>query len=142
MARKPPQTPKVKTDRDPGYVRDILKAATQVHSYVHGVHRGKFDRNHMLYDAVCRQLGIVGEASACLSSTFKERHPKIPWRDIIRLRQILLHTYWRTDKDVIWTIVKHDIRILIAYLRKLAKSKSPLDAEVAMELTAKRATRT
>ena len=117
--------------RDPGYVEDIVEAAGKIKNYLHGIHRGTFDRNEMLRDAVVRQLGIIGEAAACLSPTFKTAHPAQPWKDIVGLRQIVIHRYWRVNMNIIWAAAKKEVRALAAYLRKVQK-KSParLDAEI------------
>lgn len=124
--------------RDPGYIEDILVAAGKIKNYLHGVHRGQFDRNEMLRDAVIRQLAIIGEAVACLSPSFKAAHPKIPWKNIVGLRTIVIHVYWRVNMNIIWAAAKKDVRTLAAYLRRVQK-KSParLDAEIS-EVLAKR----
>jgi uncharacterized protein with HEPN domain len=115
--------------RDPGYTDDIVNAAAKIKNYLHGKHRGQFDSNEMLRDAVIRQLGIVGEAAASLSTAFREAHPKVPWKDIIGLRQVVLHKYWNVDMDIIWPTAKNDVQTIATYLRKVRKRR--LDAESA-----------
>jgi len=124
--------------RDPQYVRDIVRAAGTIKRYLHGLHRDRFDQKEMLRDAVIRQLGIIGEAAANLSKLFKERHSKQPWKDIVGLRQILLHKYWKVDPNIVWSTAKKDVRTLAAYLqRMLKKSSSQLDVEIAAILRKK-----
>jgi len=117
--------------RDFSYANDIVTAAGKIKKYLHGTHRGQFDKNEMLRDAVIRQLGIIGDASANLSPAFKEAHPTIPWKAIVGLRQVVIHKYWNVDTDIIWSTAKNDVRVLSTYLRKVHK-KSPtrLDAEI------------
>lgn len=135
--------------RDYGYVDDIVTAAAKIKKYLHGKHRGQFNRNEMLRDAVIRQLGIIGEAAASLSKTFKDAHPEVPWKAIIGLRQIVVHKYWNVDLNIIWPTAKKDVRSLASYLRKVQKTtprgaqgKSPaqLDAEIRKLLAPRRGT--
>jgi hypothetical protein len=43
-----------------------------------------------------RRLEIVGEAAARLSPELRDRHPDVPCRDNIGMRQILAHGYSRS----------------------------------------------
>jgi uncharacterized protein with HEPN domain len=36
---------------------------------------------HVLLDAVCRNLEVLGEASRKLGPEFRTIHPEIPWRE-------------------------------------------------------------
>jgi uncharacterized protein with HEPN domain len=42
--------------------------------------------------------------------------PHIPWQDIIGLRNRLIHGYDAVDFDILWTIVKQDVPVLIEHL--------------------------
>ena len=125
-----PRSEEKRGHRDPGYINDIVTAAGKIKNYLHGKHRGQFDKNEMLRDAVLRQLGIIGEAAANLSAAFRMAHPTVPWKAIIGLRQVVIHKYWNVDLDIIWPTAKNDIRVLAAYLHK-TKSKSLVDEEPA-----------
>ena len=43
----------------------------------------------MLIFAMVRAIEIIGEAAANISSECRERHPQIPWADIIGMRNRL-----------------------------------------------------
>jgi uncharacterized protein with HEPN domain len=105
-------------DRDPAYRDDILTAIGAIRTYMHGKTRAQFDRSPMLRDAVMRQLGIIGEAAANLSAAFKANYPRVPWKSIVGLRQILLHRYWNVEPDIVWNTAKKDIRDLGVRLRR------------------------
>ena len=63
----------------------------------------------MRTSAIIRQLGIVGEAVSKLSPEFRSAHPEIPWRDIIAMRNILIHAYRHVDLDKVWVAVSQDV---------------------------------
>ena len=45
----------------------------------------------ILFDAACRNLEVLGEASRKISSDFRVDHPEIPWREMGDLRNVLIH---------------------------------------------------
>ncbi|MCA9936722.1 MAG: DUF86 domain-containing protein [Anaerolineales bacterium] len=58
---------------------------------------------------VVYHLQIIGEAARSLSVELQQNHPEIPWRSIIGMRHILVHSYFGIDKDVVWSIVANDL---------------------------------
>ncbi|MBN2028651.1 DUF86 domain-containing protein [bacterium] len=63
----------------------------------------------MLQSACIRQLEIIGEAANRLSEKLMERNISIEWREIIGLRNILIHEYFGVDLSIIWQIIKIDL---------------------------------
>jgi uncharacterized protein with HEPN domain len=43
---------------------------------------------HILLDAACRNLEILGEASRKIGPDFRAAHPQIPWREMSDLRNV------------------------------------------------------
>ncbi|HEY6476944.1 MAG TPA: HepT-like ribonuclease domain-containing protein [Polyangia bacterium] len=64
-----------------------------------------------------RQLAIVGEAAKNLSSKTKDKYPGVAWRDIGRLRDLVVHDYWKIGVAEIWNIATTDIPSLLETLR-------------------------
>lgn len=63
----------------------------------------------MVYDAVCRNLEIIGEAAGRLDDGFRAAHPDVPWRATTDARNILIHAYYRVAPEILVDIVKDDI---------------------------------
>jgi hypothetical protein len=57
--------------------------------------RPDLDSNLMLRRALSMSIGIIGEAASHISQTFRDAHAKVPWRDIIGMRNFLFHAYSR-----------------------------------------------
>jgi|ERR1700674_2993279 len=125
-------------------VRDILRAAGSIRSYVHGMNRAQFNRDPKTQDAVIRKIEILGEAAKNLSPAFREACPIDDWRKIAGMRDKLTHHYWKTDLDLVWEVAKKRVRHLAAALsrKKLSTNKTAreLETEIAMIL-AKRKTK-
>jgi len=63
----------------------------------------------MMKFASIKQLEIIGESANHISDTLKERYSDIEWREIIGLRNILIHEYFGVDENVIWGIITMDL---------------------------------
>jgi uncharacterized protein with HEPN domain len=66
----------------------------------------------MLRSAVVQKLATIGEAAARVSEDVKGRHPQVPWPQIIAFRNILIHTYFGIDWDVVWRAARNRCPIL------------------------------
>lgn len=73
----------------------------------------------ILFNAVCRNLEIVGEASRKIGPEFRAANPEIPWREMNDLRNVLIHNYEGADPDLVWGIVERDIPALLTAVRRL-----------------------
>ena len=63
-------------------------------------------------DAVIRNFEIIGEASNKLPKEFREKHPDVPWKSIIGLRNILIHDYLGVDIVAVWGNIKQELSSL------------------------------
>jgi len=61
----------------------------------------------------------IGELSAHLSESFKEKHSSIPWRAIKGMRNIQAHDYENLDYDDAWTTITKDVPKLKTDLQKI-----------------------
>lgn len=69
-------------------------------------------------------LEIIGEAANRVSEDVRARHPEVPWRAIIDLRNLLAHGYDYVLLDRVWQVVVADlppledrVRSILAELR-------------------------
>lgn len=76
-------------------------------------------------DIIARRLSIIGEAAASLSRKypeFCERHPEVPFRMIIGMRNLLIHDYGAVDWTLVWDTARHDIPTLLTAVSSLLDS--------------------
>jgi uncharacterized protein with HEPN domain len=105
--------------RDDAYLMDIVIACGKAVSFLRGVRWEEFEHDELRQQAVIRMIEIIGEAARNLTQEFKDSHPKIPWRDIINMRHILTHMYWRVDVAKVWDTVQTDVPDLLARIEPL-----------------------
>jgi len=104
---------------DTVYLSDILDAIEQIETYLEGVSYDAFFQERMRQDATVRQLEIIGEASRRLSQPLQDRHPEIPWQDIIGMRHKIAHDYFEIDIRVVWDTAKFDLAPFKEQIRRI-----------------------
>lgn len=88
---------------DQVFVAHILDAIGRIESYVAGVNEAAFLDTPLIQDAVIRQIQIIGEASKRLSQPFRSGSAAIPWKDVMGMRDKLVHDYAGIDLEAVWT---------------------------------------
>jgi uncharacterized protein with HEPN domain len=105
--------------RDEAYVLDMLLAARKVLQFAKGVDWDRFSRDELVQNAIMRQIQIIGEAARSVSAEYQNDHAHVPWRDIIGMRNRLVHEYFQILPRRVWDVVKKDIPDLIDVLKPL-----------------------
>jgi uncharacterized protein with HEPN domain len=105
--------------RDKGHLFDILEAARLAISYVEDKSPETFLKDTQCQDAVIRRLEIIGEASRRLSDETRQSLTEVPWREIIGMRNMLIHDYDDIDMKIVWDTVSEHLEPLIKILDKV-----------------------
>lgn len=96
-------------ERDSGRLLDIVQAANNIISFTEGYSMEELSADKLRYFAVVKNVEIIGEASYMLSTDFKNKHTEIPWRDIIRMRHVLVHGYATVLPELLWQTALADV---------------------------------
>lgn len=106
-------------DRDLASLLDLRLASQRILEFVGDQDFESFADDIKSQSAVVLQILILGEASKRLSPGFRDRHPEIPWSDIMRMRDKLIHHYESMEPSEVWQAAKEDIPALLAFLDRL-----------------------
>lgn len=101
------------------YILDIIDSIEIIIGYTSGTSEADFEKNMMLQDAVHRRFEIIGEASARVSDTFKERHPEIEWRLMKLMRNKLIHEYFGISSGTVYATITEDLPPLLLKLKSI-----------------------
>jgi uncharacterized protein with HEPN domain len=101
------------------YIDDMITACEKIQRYLAGRPRPAFEQDEQAFDAVLKNLEVIGEASKRLSASFREAHPEVEWREIAGLRDIIVHQYFGLDLDIVWDVVASRVPDLLDRLRRL-----------------------
>ena len=94
---------------------DIVDAIQRCQDYT--PHLRSADLGSMAYDAVLRNLAVIGEAVRSLPTETKEAMPDVPWASIAGLRTIVVHEYFRVNPDLVLDIVSQELVDLARAIR-------------------------
>ena len=105
--------------RDPRErLRDILEAISAIER--HGnCDRMTFENDELRQGWFVRHLQIIGEAAQALPEEIRALAPEIPWREIVGMRNVLVHGYFEIDADIVWDAAKRDLPPLKAAVERL-----------------------
>lgn len=94
------------------YLDDMIKSCDKILKYTQGLTFEEFVANDLVYDAVIRNLEILGEATKRLPQDFRGRYPDTEWRSIAGLRDIVTHAYFQIRDEIIWDVVQNKVQPL------------------------------
>lgn len=106
------------------FVRHMLESIELIQKYLDNKKEDDFLDSGFLQDAVIRRLEIIGEAAKNLPLDLMQSYPKVPWSEIIRMRDKLAHRYFGVNLELAWQVVSDDLPEL---KRQLIKIKSDLE---------------
>jgi uncharacterized protein with HEPN domain len=84
----------------------------------------EFVKDRKTVKAIIRSVEIIGEAAANLSDELRDQHRDIPWKQIIGMRNHLIHVYFDIDFHTVWQTVKENLPPLISQLKRIIEAKT------------------
>ena len=96
----------------------MLESARAIRGYLAGVSREAFKNNPEKQDAVCRRFEVLGEAASRLVNETQAHFPKLPFRSMKGMRNIIAHDYGDIDLDQVWKTATNDLAEVITTLER------------------------
>ena len=70
-------------------------------------------------EVVCFNLFQIGELANCLSIEFIKEYNKIPWKQIIGMRNRIVHGYDTINLEIVWNTAIESIPELKSYCKEI-----------------------
>lgn len=90
-------------------LRQMVEFADEIAALLAGRERADLDLNREFCRALERCVELMGEAATRLPADFREGHPEVPWRQIIGMRNVMIHGYDVVSADVLWDTASQDV---------------------------------
>jgi uncharacterized protein with HEPN domain len=100
-------------------VQHMIDATDEALSFAQGIDEKDFYKNRMLILSVIKDVEIIGEAASKMSEETKLKYPEIPWKDIVGMRNRLIHGYFDIDIKLVWNTVHKNLPQLVSNLKSL-----------------------
>lgn len=87
---------------------DIVEAAEKIELRVRRG-RARFDADEDLQIVLTHLIQVIGEAASRITENVVAANPQVPWRQIVGMRNRVVHDYFDIDLDVLWAAVTSDV---------------------------------
>jgi len=102
------------------YVQDILQACDDILNFTRAMDSAEALQNdRRTFLAVIHSIEVIGEAARQMPKVFREKHPEIPWRETVALRNVIAHEYFGLDNEIIWDVIQTQIPTLAEKLGQI-----------------------
>ncbi len=100
-------------ERVEDYLEHIAEAIERATGYVqHLESLEMLERSPQAQDAIVRNIEIIGEAAnriEKMAPDFTAHHPQLPWTEMRRMRNKMIHNYFDVDWKIVWSTVINDL---------------------------------
>jgi len=112
------------------YVAQILERINRILEYTAEGEKAFF-ADVRTQDAVIRNFEVIGEAIKRIPDEYRTAHPKIPWRQLAGLRDVLIHQYEGVSLHEIWLMVEKDLNPLRQAIAGILPPLEELERQIA-----------
>ena len=97
----------------------MLEVARRAVRHAQSRSRKELETDELFLHGIVHMLLVLGEAAARVSDDLRERLPSIPWREVIGMRNHLIHGYDDVEHETVWRVLTEDLPPLITELERV-----------------------
>ncbi|MBK9746759.1 MAG: DUF86 domain-containing protein [Chloroflexi bacterium] len=106
-------------ERDEGRLHEMLDAAKKAQRFVAGKTLAMLEQDEFFAAALSYVVQNIGESASRVSSEVQQQFTQIAWREIIGMRNILVHDYLNTRYDILWNAAPISVPELVRQLEAI-----------------------
>ena len=95
--------------KDTARLLHILEGIDNIYEFADRKTFEQVESDKMCFFAIVYQLVVIGEAANMLTKEFRDEHPETPWREIVSMRNFIVHGYNVVDKTEVWSVIENDL---------------------------------
>ena len=110
--------------RDCVFIAQMVEAAEAALEFSDGYTAESFAGDRLVGYAVVRAIQLIGQAARGVSAELQAAHAEIPWREMIGMRNVVVHDYADVDLSLVWKTVREDLPGLVERLNAILEEGS------------------
>ncbi|MBU4534253.1 MAG: DUF86 domain-containing protein [Euryarchaeota archaeon] len=103
------------------FLEDILESIQFIDQYICDLDYSDFINDRKTFDAVLRNLEVIGEAAKNISDQVKSSNDNINWKGMAGMRDKLIHGYFGVDPEIVWETIKNRLPEIKTQIQDLLK---------------------
>ena len=104
--------------RDKGRLEHILEAIDGIEEFHAQYTFEDVKKSKLIFYGFTKFVEVIGEAVYMLTVEFRQTHPEVNWRQIEKMRHVLVHGYYTIDPESLWDTIEVDIPELKPWIVK------------------------
>ena len=101
------------------YLQDMLESTVKGISFIENMSYQDFSSDEKTQYAIIRAIEVIGEASTKIPKEIKSKFSQIPWREVSRMHNKLIHDYFGVNLEVVWKTGQEDLPTLKLQLEQI-----------------------
>jgi len=101
------------------YLEDVLKFAHYAIQFLGDQSNEQVENDLQAQFAIVRAVEVIGEAASQIPVDIRDLAPEVPWRDIVAMRNRIIHHYFGVHLDIVLNVVRQDLAPLIESVEHL-----------------------
>lgn len=101
------------------YLEDIIECCEKVLRFTKDMTFKDFVHDELHFDAVLRNLEIIGEAVKHIPDSIREKYPDITWKKIAGFRDVVVHNYFGVSDEMVWDIIENMVQPLLEQAKNI-----------------------
>ncbi len=106
------------------FVEDILEFSRYAMEFLGDSADADLEKDLRTQFAIVRAIEVVGEAARSVPEEVRSLAPEVPWRDVVAMRNRIVHHYFGVRLDLVLNVVRQDLPPLIVSMERLLKRLS------------------
>ncbi len=101
------------------YLDDMRESCEKILRYAKDLTFEQFVQDEKTFDAIVRNLEIIGEAAKHIPPEIRRLYPCVEWAKIASLRDVTIHEYFGLDEDILWDIIQNQVTVLLRHVLQI-----------------------
>lgn len=105
------------------FLQDIIEAINATEDFIKELDYNGFVQDRKTIFAVSRAIEIIGEASKQIPPQIIEQYPNVPWREIAKMRDKMIHHYFGINLKILWNTASKDLPALKPSIQEIIANR-------------------